>query len=29
MLNTSTFMGVPEDEDKKKGHDEILEQIIV
>ena len=22
-------MGVPEEEDKKKGHDKILEQIIV
>ena len=29
MLNTSIFMGVPEEEDKKKGHDKILEQIIV
>ena len=28
MLNTSIFMGVPE-EDKKKGHDKILEQITV
>ena len=29
MLNTSIFMGVPEEEDKKKRHDKILEQIIV
>ena len=29
MLNTSIFMGVPEEEDKKKRPDKILEQIIV
>ena len=29
MLNTSIFMGYPEEENKMKGHDKILEQIIV
>ena len=30
MSNTQTFeSGVPEEEDKKKGHEKILEEIIV
>ena len=29
MLNAPTFIGVPEEEDKKKDHEKILEEIIV
>ena len=30
MSNTQTFeSGVPEEEDKKKGHEKLLEEIIV
>ena len=29
MLNAPTFIEVSEEEDKKKGHEKILEEIIV